>query len=158
MTVQWYVPLDASIVNTGNGLSKIPVSSPINVCCALLICCMLVVLCIALITTLENSPNARLVGYVSNFEVPRILFGLGLRVDAKFEGTNSLPNIVILDFLYGVAAYNCWKSASILGTMEEYYVDHYESIPVPTPSTLSEEDSFSEQHDPVDPSHVPKRT
>jgi hypothetical protein len=35
-------------------------------------------------------------------------------------------------------------------------VGHYESIPVPTPSTLSEE-SFSEQHDPVDPSHVPMR-
>jgi len=44
---------------------------------------------------------------------------------------DSLPNIVIFDFLYGVAAYNCWKSASILGTMEEYYVDHYEFIPVP---------------------------
>jgi hypothetical protein len=73
---------------------------------------------------------------------------------------DSLPNIVIFDFLYGVAAYNCWKSASILGTMEEYYVDHYEFIPVPTPSTLSEEDSFSKPYDYVIPltllSHVPK--
>jgi len=40
-------------------------------------------------------------------------------------GTNSLPklNIVILDFLYGVATYNCWKSASSLGMMEEYWLD-----------------------------------
>lgn len=42
--------------------------------------------------------------------------------------------------------------------MEEYYVDHYESIPVPTPSTLSEEYYFSEQHDPVDPDHTCSKT
>ena len=35
--------------------------------------------------------------------------------------------------------------------MEEYYVDHYEFIPVPTPSTLSEEDSFSKPYDYVIP-------
>jgi hypothetical protein len=76
-------------------------------------------------------------------------FGLGLSVDANFRGTNSTPPIVLLNFVYGVAAYQRWQSRSGIGIIEKYFKDHYEYIPVPprrAPSS-ERESSFSEQDD-----------
>jgi hypothetical protein len=46
-------------------------------------------------------------------------------VDAKFQGNgNSLPFTVILDYCYGVAAYNAWNSQLFEG-MKAYREAHY---------------------------------
>jgi hypothetical protein len=44
---------------------------------------------------------------------PFSAFTLGLGVDAIFRGTGtSQPPAIILDYMYGVAAYNCWGSTA----------------------------------------------
>ena len=63
-------------------------------------------------------------------------------VDALFRGTGvplpPLPSTVIIDYVYGVAAYNAWRSNRGGGLnqmeMEEYRNRHYTQIP-PLPST-----------------------
>ena len=39
-----------------------------------------------------------------------LAFSLGLNVGAQFQATHSLPHPVILDYVYGIAAYNLWSS------------------------------------------------
>ncbi len=76
-------------------------------------------------------------------------FGLGLSVDANFQGTNSTPPIVLLNFVYGVAAYQRWQSRPGIGIIEKYFKDHYKQIPVPPRRAPSSEkgSSFDEQDD-----------
>jgi hypothetical protein len=61
------------------------------------------------------------------------LFDLGAPVDAKFQGTNTTPPIILLNFVYGVAAYKRWKSTPGVGTIKAYFAKCYETIPVPRP-------------------------
>ena len=61
-----------------------------------------------------------------------LCFGLGLSVDASFQGTdNTTPPIVLLNFVYGVATYKRWKSLPGVGIVEAYFAEHYKDIPRP---------------------------
>ena len=76
--------------------------------------------------------------------------------DALMMGTgNSPPPAVILDFMYGAAAYKCWHSgAAIDQVMKERYEDKYRYIPtlISESSDRGEEDAES---DPQDKDHQP---
>lgn len=54
---------------------------------------------------------------------PAVAFTLGLNVDVLFQGTgSSLPPAVILDYVYGVAAYKQWKSRHfVCDIMQNYH-------------------------------------
>ena len=88
-------------------------------------------------------------------------FGLGLSVDANFQGTDdTTPPFVLLNFIYGVAAYQRWQSRPGISIIEKYFNDHYKKIPVPPPRAPSSEreNSFSEQDDSdKDPSYYPPK-
>ncbi|KAF8351787.1 hypothetical protein F5887DRAFT_1057619 [Amanita rubescens] len=76
-----------------------------------------------------------------------------LQGDARITGTGtSLPSTVILDYMYGVAAYRRWGSGQdIEKVMDQHFSKHYKSIPMPPASPyLSGSDSFSEPDDPND--------
>ena len=58
-------------------------------------------------------------------------------VDALFGGKGDpLPSTIILDYLYGIAAYNAWRSKRSDGfnQMEAYRNTHYAHIPPPAPA------------------------
>ena len=60
---------------------------------------------------------------------PQTFFGAGANVDA-FYGTRNLPppSPVILDYMYGVAAYTLWGMGRPDGMIDEYFRSHYEPI------------------------------
>ena len=65
---------------------------------------------------------------------PTEAFLSGGHVDALFDGTKlSLPPAIILDYMYGVSAYKCWRSRQggddIHSTMKSYQIEHYKNIP-----------------------------
>ncbi len=84
---------------------------------------------------------------------PYTLFASGLNVDALFQGTgSSLPPAVILDYVYGVAAYRCWSSGhdvdDVHVVVESYHRGHYALIPVPPrPSSNDSDNTPSEELD-----------
>jgi hypothetical protein len=71
-----------------------------------------------------------------------VAFTLGLSVDALFRSTNSLPPAIILDYVYGIAAYKQWNSRrpdkAVHRVMENYRKGHYINIPA-GPSDESDE-------------------
>jgi hypothetical protein len=58
---------------------------------------------------------------------PSVALTLGANVDALFQGEGgSLPSTVILDYVYGVAAYKSWHSnRDDVDVMDEYHKKHY---------------------------------
>ncbi|KAH9172932.1 hypothetical protein EDB89DRAFT_1961678 [Lactarius sanguifluus] len=64
---------------------------------------------------------------------PHAAFVFGAHVDALFNSTDPslpLPHDVVLDYMYGVAAYKRWKStAGIHDVMKSYHEEHYAHIP-----------------------------
>ena len=65
-------------------------------------------------------------------------------VDALFGGTGvPLPSTVILDYLYGIAAYKAWRSKRGDGfdQMKAYRNEHYAQIPPPPPCPSSPDDA-----------------
>jgi hypothetical protein len=55
-------------------------------------------------------------------------------VDASFQGDGvPLPSTVILDYIYGIAAYNAWRSnrGDGFNRMTAYRNEHYAKIPPP---------------------------
>ncbi|KAH9031348.1 hypothetical protein EDB85DRAFT_2290152 [Lactarius pseudohatsudake] len=66
---------------------------------------------------------------------PHAAFVFGAHVDAFFNGINrSLhpPHVVVLDYMYGVAAYARWRStADIHDVMKAYHTERYAHIPAP---------------------------
>ena len=76
--------------------------------------------------------------------------------DAEFHGTEgTLPPTIILDYIYGIAAYNLWKHVPVHNIMEKYYTEHYKSIPLPFAHSGSSSDHNSgvdsnngDDHDP----------
>lgn len=65
--------------------------------------------------------------------------------DARITGTGtSLPCTVILDYMYGVAAYQPWgRGQDIKEVMEQRFAEHYKPIPIPPASpTSGDSDSF----------------
>ncbi|KAH9033776.1 hypothetical protein EDB85DRAFT_2073737 [Lactarius pseudohatsudake] len=67
-----------------------------------------------------------------------VAFALGLNVNALFGSTNLLPPVVILDYVYGIAAYNQWNSRrpdkTVHSVMRNYHKEHYINIPAIEPS------------------------
>ncbi|KAI9438928.1 hypothetical protein H4582DRAFT_1877448, partial [Lactarius indigo] len=82
-----------------------------------------------------------------------VAFALGSNVDAQFENTNSLPSVVILDYVYGIAAYKQWNSMrhhrAIHDVMGNYHKEHYINIPTIEPRTPPDSGEFR------DPTYVP---
>ncbi|KAI9465361.1 hypothetical protein BJY52DRAFT_1221018 [Lactarius psammicola] len=57
----------------------------------------------------HNPVSAAALAATRNLHSPYTLFASGSNVDTLFQGTgSSLPPAIILDYVYGVAAYNCW--------------------------------------------------
>ena len=83
-------------------------------------------------------------------------------VDALFGGDGEpLPSIVILDYLYGIVAYNAWRSKRNDGfnLMETYRNRHYALIPLPAPpDDIDDSDVTSGPDDPKDFDYKPTRT
>jgi hypothetical protein len=80
---------------------------------------------------------------------PSAAFACGAHIDALFQGTKiSLPPAIILDYMYGVAAYKRWRSSQIddevHNIMKSYHREHYAGIPVP-PYNNNGNDSFSKK-------------
>jgi hypothetical protein len=80
---------------------------------------------------------ATLQGLGSGDVNPDIAFTLGSNVDALFQGEGgSLPSTVILDYVYGVAAYNVWHSrrGDVFNVMNQYREKYYaQTQPLPVP-------------------------
>ena len=84
-------------------------------------------------------------------------------VDAVFRGVgDSLPSTVILDYSYGVAAYQAWRSESSDGfdQMEAYRDKHYAHIPPrsrASPDDIYDTDVTSGPDDPKDSDYKPRK-
>ena len=79
-------------------------------------------------------------------------------VDARFRGSGeSLPPAIILDFLYGVAAYHNWKSGNVVhSVMMNYHTERYQPIPLISRSVpSSDKNYFEESGDSRDIGHEP---
>ncbi|KAH9983216.1 hypothetical protein BJV74DRAFT_894942 [Russula compacta] len=66
---------------------------------------------------------------------PSLALATGANVDALFRGEGvPLPSTVILDYLYGIAAYKAWRSkrGDDLNQMKAYRNEHYAQIPKPS--------------------------
>jgi hypothetical protein len=60
---------------------------------------------------------------------PTAAYVLGAHMDVLFQGTEiSLPPAIILDYVYGVAAYKCWRSSQandeVHNIMKSYHKEH----------------------------------
>ena len=90
---------------------------------------------------------------------PFVAFGYGLNVDALFRGTSSLPHAVILDYVYGVAAYKCWSSRrgdnDVHDVMGNYRSEHYINIPAISPGPPIHGGEDLPFNDPYDPDFDP---
>jgi hypothetical protein len=69
---------------------------------------------------------------------PDIAYRYGAHVDAQFHSSEQgtllpLPPAIILDYVYGVAAYKMWRSdhESVHDVMSTYHREHYADIPPP---------------------------
>jgi hypothetical protein len=90
---------------------------------------------------------------------PLVAFHALQNVDALFQGEGvPLPDTVILDYLYGIAAYKAWRSIDGLNQMEGYRDQHYVNIPpIPSapPDAADDTDATSVPDDDNDPDYVP---
>jgi len=75
--------------------------------------------------------------------------------DALIAGTGiSPPSTIVLDYMYGVAAYRRWGSGHhIMAVMEHCFTEHYRSIPIPPASPPSSDDDSSYDLDDNDEEH-----
>jgi hypothetical protein len=69
---------------------------------------------------------------------PSIAYSYGAHVDVQFRGSGTvalrpLPPAIILDYMYGVAAYRMWRSdlESVHDVMSTYHRKNYADIPPP---------------------------
>lgn len=86
---------------------------------------------------------------------PITAFVNGASVDAVFQRTP--PSAIILDYMYGVAAYKIWGSKPGCNVIEKYYNEHYAQIPVPPhrPSFYNQSNySFNEGDNPPSPTPI----
>ncbi|KAH9042299.1 hypothetical protein EDB84DRAFT_1576695 [Lactarius hengduanensis] len=94
---------------------------------------------------------------------PHAAFVFGAHVDALFNGTDRLllplPHDIVLDYMYGVAAYKRWKStADIHDVMKSYYEAHYANIrPLPRKPPSDGGDDAPEPDDPRDTDYNPRK-
>src|SRR5258708_6456646 len=81
-----------------------------------------------------------------------------LQWDADMAGMGiPPPSTVILDFMYGVATYQCWGGGQDINqVMQKCHDTHYESILIP-PAAPHLSDSSPEPDDPNDGDYIPNR-
>ncbi|KAI9566899.1 hypothetical protein HD554DRAFT_2315281 [Boletus coccyginus] len=98
---------------------------------------------------------------LENVDVPRpgIAFLAGAHVDAQLQG-DQLPPAIILDYMYGVAAYKRWGGGGDDAdpVMKSYHHKHYENIPPWPPGDHDDHHdspSSEEPDDPKDKSYSP---
>jgi hypothetical protein len=92
----------------------------------------------------------------------RVVHCCGANVDALFQGEGgSPPSTVILDYVYGVAAYRSWRSQRGDAIMDDYRQTHYANI-TPLPPAPQDDlddtdnpDVASGPDDPDDPDYKP---
>ena len=96
---------------------------------------------------------------------PGVANEMGANVDVLFQGPDaggaSLPPTVILDYVYGVAAYQRWhsKRGDILDVMDSYREEHYAQIqPLPPAPRDSDDSDATFQPDNTDSEYVPGDT
>ena len=73
--------------------------------------------------------------------------------DANFRGESNLQNLrppsILLDYMYGIAAYKHWKTDDSHAMVNQYFTDNYKSIPIPPlsdPSGSDTSDSHRQGH------------
>lgn len=66
---------------------------------------------------------------------PKVLFAVGANLDILFQGTGTPPpSDIILDYMYGVAAFKCWGIEASREMLQKYYESHYKVLlAVPNP-------------------------
>ena len=89
------------------------------------------------------------------------IFAAGANVDALFQGDGvMLPSTVILDYVYGVAAYKTWHSnrEGVPIIMNEYRKENYAKIPpLPRSPPDDTEDNTPVPDDPTDTDYNPTK-
>ena len=77
--------------------------------------------------------------------------------DARMTGTGiKPPPSILLDFMYGVAAYRLWcGGGGIDEVMRKRFADRYQSIPPPVPELSDGSDDGSDHEDPHDGDYEP---
>jgi hypothetical protein len=57
------------------------------------------------------------------------LFTVGANLDLRFRGTGTpSPSNVILDYMYGIAAFRCWGLEASREMLQTYYESHYKPV------------------------------
>jgi hypothetical protein len=77
--------------------------------------------------------------------------------DADYSpAEDSHPPAILLDYVYGVAAYERWKFPAIQPIVEAYFHEHYESIPLlPRPESFDSETGVDETDGSPSTDYVP---
>ncbi len=91
----------------------------------------------------------------------RVLFEVGASVDILFQGNGtSPPSDIILDYMYGVAAFQCWGVKASREVLQRVYESHYK--PLHAPNLHSADDGTDggggdsdDGDDPRDPDYEP---
>ncbi|KAH9004500.1 hypothetical protein EDB86DRAFT_3199514, partial [Lactarius hatsudake] len=110
----------------------------------------------------EDSPDMLEALKHSGTPHPHAAFVFGAHVDAFFNGTDRslpLPHVIVLDYMYGVAAYTRWKStADIHDVMKTYHQAHYAHIPaLPRKPPSDDSDDAPEPEDTGDADYRPRK-
>ncbi len=88
-----------------------------------------------------NFDPTRLSALLAASMPPNILFPAGANLDILFQGTgNSPPSVVILDYMYGVAAFKSWGKETSRKMLETYYESHYKPLLLAAPNPQSSDD------------------
>ena len=86
---------------------------------------------------------------------PTILFPAGANLDLRFQGTGTPPpSDVILDYMYGIAAFECWGIEVSRDMLQTYYESHYKPVlhtPNPHNGTDGDDDGGNDSDDADDP-------
>ena len=90
----------------------------------------------------------------------RSLFAAGANLDILFQGTGtSPPSDIILDFMYGVAAIQCWGVGASQEILQKVYESHYKPLlTVPGPHSgadSADDDGGDDGDDPRDADYDP---
>ena len=97
-------------------------------------------------------------GLLAGIDFPPSIAHDALRnVDAQFGGNGALlPSTVILDYLYGIAAYNAWHSncSDSFNEMEAYRNQHYAQISPPPPPQPDDTDVTPRADDPNETDYI----
>jgi hypothetical protein len=82
---------------------------------------------------------------------PNILFEAGANLDILFQGTGTPPpSDIIIDYMYGIAAFKCWGIEASREILQTYYESHYKPVlrtPNPHNGTDGDDDGGNDSDD-----------